>query len=293
MSDNVVIARVQQYTTNVQLLLQQKGSKLRSTVNESSYTGKAAKSVEQIGSVNAQKVTSRHADTPLIATPHDARWCFPTDYIFADMIDDEDRLRMLISPDSEYALNGAYSMGRAMDDEIIDAFFGTSKTGENGSTSTSFPAANQIAVATGSSGATGMNVAKLRAAKKSLMAAEVDVDNDPLYVAITAEQHDDLLAETQAVSLDFTDRPALVDGKISAFMGFNFVHIERLEVNGSSQRRCPAWARSGMHLGLWNDISTSIDRRPDKSNATQIMVKMTVGACRVEENKVIEIICAE
>ena len=293
MSDNVVIARVQQYTTNVQLLLQQKGSKLRSTVNESAYTGKAAKSVEQIGSVNAQKVTSRHADTPLIATPHDARWCFPTDYIFADMIDDEDRLRMLISPDSEYAINGAYSMGRAMDDEIIDAFFGTSKTGENGSTSTSFPAANQIAVATGSSGATGMNVAKLRAAKKSLMAAEVDVDNDPLYVAITAEQHDDLLAETQAVSLDFTDRPALVDGKISAFMGFKFVHIERLEVNGSSQRRCPAWARSGMHLGLWNDISTSIDRRPDKSNATQIMVKMTVGACRVEENKVIEIICAE
>ena len=39
MSDNVVIARVQQYTTNVQLLLQQKGSKLRSTVNESAYTG--------------------------------------------------------------------------------------------------------------------------------------------------------------------------------------------------------------------------------------------------------------
>ena len=59
----------QQYTTNVQLLLQQRGSKLRRVVTEHGFSGKAAKAVEQISSVTAVKRTSRHADTPLISTP--------------------------------------------------------------------------------------------------------------------------------------------------------------------------------------------------------------------------------
>ena len=100
MSFQVTTAFVQQYSTNVQLLLQQRGSRLRDCVTVGSYTGKAAKAVEQIGEVTAQARTSRHADTPLISTPHDARWVHPTDYEWADMIDDQDKLRMLIDPTS-------------------------------------------------------------------------------------------------------------------------------------------------------------------------------------------------
>ena len=175
MSFEVNTAFVQQYSTNVGLLLQQRGSKLRECVTMGSYTGKAAKAVEQIGSVTAQKRTSRHSDTPLISTPHDARWVFPTDYEWADLIDDQDKLRMLIDPTSPYAQNGAYALGRAMDTDIISAALGTSKTGENGTTSTAFSASQTIAA-----GAAGLTVAKLREAKKILLANEVDVENDPL-----------------------------------------------------------------------------------------------------------------
>lgn len=119
MSFQVNTAFVQQYSTNVQLLLQQRGSKLREACTMGSYTGKAAKAVEQVGPVTAQKRTTRHADTPLISTPHDARWVFPTDYEWADMIDDQDKLRMLIDPTSPYAQNGAFALGRAMDDLIL------------------------------------------------------------------------------------------------------------------------------------------------------------------------------
>ena len=293
MSFNVTTHFVQQYTTNVQLLLQQKGSKLRAAVSAGSYTGKAAKAIEQVGSVNAQKRVVRHGDTPLISTPADARWVFPVDYEWADLIDDQDKLRMLIDPQSSYALNGAYALGRAMDDEIISAFFGTSKTGENGSTNTTFPAGQQVAATIGSTGATGLNIAKLREAKRILMANEVDIDNDPLYCVISAQQHDDLLNEAQAISLDYNTRPVLVDGKITAFMGFNFIHTERLNVDGSSYRRLPAFAKSGMHLGMWNDISTMISERADKGYATQVYVKGTFGATRTEEKKIVEIKCAE
>lgn len=287
MSFEVNTAFVQQYTTNVSLLLQQRGSKLREACTMGSYTGKAAKAVEQVGPVTAQRKTSRHADTPLISTPHDARWVFPTDFEWADMIDDQDKLRMLIDPTSPYAQNGAYALGRALDDLIIEAALGSAKTGENGTTTTAFATATQqIAV-----GAAGLTVAKLRTAKKILMQNEVDVANDPLYIAVTATQIDNLLGTTEVTSSDYNTVKALVQGQIDTFMGFKFIQIERLGVDGSGDRRCFAWAKSGLHVGMWNDITTRISERSDKSYATQVYVKGTFGATRTEEKKVVEIIC--
>lgn len=291
MSDQISTAFVQQYSTNVGLLLQQRGSKLRDAVSVGSYTGKAAKAVEQIGSVTAQPRTSRHSDTPLISTPHDARWVFPTDYEWADLIDDQDKLRMLIDPTSPYAINGAYALGRAMDNLIISAALGTAKTGENGTTSTVFDTSNQQVTVGGTP--TGLTVAKLRSAKKILLANEVDVEMDPLYIAVTAKQLDDLLGTTEVTSSDYNTVKALVQGQVDTFMGFKFIHTELLGVNGSSHRRVVAWAKSGLHLGMWNDINSKIDQRADKSYATQVYVKGTFGATRTEEKKIVEILCAE
>ena len=291
MSDQISTAFVQQYSTNVGLLLQQRGSKLRDCVSIGSYTGKAAKAVEQIGSVTAQARTSRHSDTPLISTPHDARWVFPTDYEWADLIDDQDKLRMLIDPTSPYAINGAYALGRAIDQLIIDAALGTAKTGENGTTNTSFATASQQVTVGGTP--VGLTVAKLRSAKKILMANEVDVEQDPLYIAVTAKQLDDLLGTTEVTSSDYNTVKALVQGQVDTFMGFKFIHTELLGVNGSSHRRVIAWAKSGLHLGMWNDINSKIDQRADKSYSTQVYVKGTFGATRTEEKKVVEILCAE
>lgn len=280
----------QQYTSNVQLLVQQRGSKLRDCVSFGSYTGKAAKAVEQVGPVAARKRTTRHADTPLISTPAAARWVFPVDYEWADLIDDEDRVRMLIDPQSPYATNGAYSMGRAIDDEIIEALFAIAKTGENGSSNTAWDTNKLVAASVGST--TGMNHAKIRAALELLLAAEVDIDNDRLHIALAATQLMELFGETSTISMDYVDGKPVVTGKIPMLYGFTFHQIERLDVT-STERQCAAWAESGMHLGMWNDISTSISTRHDKSDATQVLVKGTFGATRTEEAKVIQIQCTE
>lgn len=294
MSFEVSVNHTIDFAGVVSMRLQQRGSKLRRAVMESKFEGKAAKAVDQVGPVTAQKRVSRHADTPLISTPHSARWIYPTDYEWADLIDHQDKLRTINEPTNAYVENGSNALGRAIDDEIVAAFFGTARTGENGEDQTLFDAAGQtVAADVGSSGATGLNVAKLRAAKRILMQNEVDVDYDPLFCAITARQHDDLLSETQAVSLDFNTRPVLVDGRISAFMGFNFIPIERLGVDGSSYRRLPVWAKSGVHLGIWDDIEGKVTERDDKSYATQVYVRGTFGATRTEEGKVVEIKCSE
>ena len=287
MSNEILDWSVIDYKSTVEHLLQQRGSKLRQAVMEDSYQGKSGKAVNQLGAVNAQKRTTRHADTPLIETPQDARWVFPVDYEWADLIDDQDKLRIIADPTSPYAINDSMAMGRAMDDEIIAAATGTSLTGEDGTTSTAFPAGQTAGTTAG-----GLTVAKLREAMQLLLAAEVDVDNEPLFCAIGAQQHDDLLGETQAVSLDFTNRPVLVDGRIKAFMGFNFLDSQRLALSGSN-RTVVCWAKSGLHLGIWGDINVQISDRADKSYSTQVYVKETIGATRVEEEKVVEIACNE
>jgi hypothetical protein len=287
MSNEILDWSVIDYKSTVEALLQQRGSKFRAAVMEDSYHGKSGKAVNQIGPVNAQKRTTRHADTPLIETSHDARWVFPSDYEWADLIDTQDKLRTIADPTSPYAINGAMAIGRAMDDVIITAATGTSLTGEDGTTSTAFPAAQTAATTSG-----GLTIAKLREAMQLLIAAEVDVDNEPLYCAIGAQQHDDLLGETQAVSLDYTNKPVLVDGRIRAFMGFNFIDSQRLALSGTD-RTVICWAKSGLHLGIWDDIDVRISERSDKSYSTQVYVKGTFGATRVEEEKVVAITCSE
>lgn len=287
MSNEILDWSVIDYKTTVEALLQQRGSKLRGAVMEDSYHGKSGAAVNQIGAVTAALRTSRHADTPLIETPHDKRWVFPLDYEWADLIDDVDKLKIIADPTSPYAINGAMSLGRAMDDEIIAKATGTVLTGEDGTVSTTFPAGQTATTTAG-----GLTVAKLREAMQLLIAAEVDVDNEALFCAIGAQQHDDLLGETQAISLDFTNKPVLVDGRIRAFMGFNFIDSQRLALSGTD-RTVICWAKSGLHLGIWGDITARITERDDKSYSTQVYVKASFGATRIEEKKVVAITCSE
>ena len=305
MSVNVSTASVQQYTTNVMMLLQQRGSRLSGAVANYSFTGKAASMAEQFGNVNPIRNQGRHTDTPLISTPQDRRWIYPNDYDWADLIDDQDKLRMLIDPAGPYTQAGVYALGRAKDDEIISGFFNSNNTGENGTSATgllsAYNSGSQVVGATvGASGNTGLNIAKLRAAKKILLQSEVDVDNDPLYMIISAQQNDNLLNEAQAISLDYNTKPVLVDGKRTSFMGFNFIHSERIPgaasfntaINGSVTGYTtgttwlnPFWAKSGMALGMWNDIKVSVDRRADKRNSWQVYVTGTFGGARLEEKR--------
>lgn len=297
MSFQVPTHFVQAYTTNVMMLLQQKGGKFQDAVMTGSYTGKGAKAVEQIGAVKPVKNLSRHSDTPLISTPADARWVYPNDYEWADLIDNQDRLRMLIDPTSGYVQNAVTAMRRAQDDELLQAFFAAANTGENGTTSTAFPGGQAVGVNVGGT-SSNMNVAKLRAAKRLFMAAGTDLEEEKLFCGITAADHDGLLNEIQVTNLDFNNRPTLVEGKVTDFMGFNFKHVEFSDTNAydaaatlvsGGNRLCPAWARSGMHLGMWSDVEVRVDPRPDKRYATQCYAKTTIGATRTEEKRVVQI----
>jgi hypothetical protein len=295
MADNIASVYAVQYGTNISLLLQQKGSKLRSAVQTGSYKGKQSEVVTQYGATAARAVSTRYQPIVPVNTPNNRRWVFPEDFDWADLIDNFDKLRLLADPQSAYAQNGLYAMGRAMDDVIIDGMLNDNKTGEAGGTTTIFDTTNQrVAVNYAAAGNVGLTVDKLREARRILMENEVDLDAEPVYCAISAEQHDDLLGQIQVVSSDFNgDVPVMKDGKVMQFLGINFIHTERLPVS-STFRRCPVWVPSGVHLGMWNDIMSDITQRRDlSSHPYQIYLMGTFGATRTEEKKVVDILCAE
>ena len=72
MSYQVEESFVQQSSSNVQLLSQQKGSKLRNIVPIEYIKGEYAY-VDQIGQTAAKPITTRHADTPIMNAEHARR----------------------------------------------------------------------------------------------------------------------------------------------------------------------------------------------------------------------------
>lgn len=284
----------QQYASTIELLLQQKDSRWSGKVSPMSVTGaKSAVPVDQIGVTEATKRTTRFPPLNPVGVPTDRPWVYPSDFDWNDLLDSIDRLRTLSDPKGSLALSGQYAMNRAKDREIRDAWFADRKTGQEGGTTTTFLAANSIIQSFGATGNVGLTVAKLREAKRILMAAEVDLDSDPLTIAVKAKQHDNLLAEMQVISLDFNDKPVLAEGRITRFLGIDFTNSELISADANTFDRIPVWAKSGMVLAQWNGITTDVSQRKDLAGLPwQVYVYGTFGSTRKEEKKVVEIKCA-
>lgn len=293
MPDTITVASVQQYKANVELLLQQKDSRLAGAVMTQSFVGKAASVVEQFGEATAVQRTSRHADTPLLDLAQDKRWVHPADYEWASLIDNQDKLRAIIELTSPYAMAGAAAMQRVKDDVILAAIFGTNYVGENGTTTESFGTLGSgtydVGVNTGGT-ASALNVAKLQSAIRILMTANKGELMEPVYGAISSYEHDSLLKEIQVVNKDYGNSAVLVDGKVKRFMGVDFILTERLTIT-SGNRLIPLWLKSGMCLGMWDDVKAEIGPRADKGYATQVYLAMTLGATRTQLGKQVRIQC--
>lgn len=301
MSANLPSLYAQQFATNIALLLQQKGSKLRNLVSfKGDYVGKQVSPVDQIGAIEMQQVASRFAPMGRVDAAVDRRWVTPIDFDLPQLIDTFDKLRLLNDPESSYVQNAMFAAGRKLDDLIIDAMFADAKTGETGGTTTVFPSAvypsgNSVSVSFGGT-TTGLTIPKLKRARRILIGNEVDADSDPITCIITAAQEEDLLNQYEATSRDFnpTDRPVLKEGMLDRFLGMNFVRCERLDTGtddaSGTSRAVPVFAKSGVHLAMWQDIRTDVDQRKDLQGLPwQVYVYLTANATRLEEKKVVRV----
>lgn len=304
MSTNIVTFYSQQYAKILNQLVQQKTARLRPYCTEDKYVGQAGSPVEQVGQVAMQPVTQRYGPMQRVDAPTDRRWVYPNDYDLPQLFDNFDKLRLLIDPKGKFVVNAQNAANRQYDDLIIAALGGTAQTGVNGTTATTLPAGQVVSVQQGATAPTGLTVAKLRQAKLTLLQNEAisNDEGDPgnptdgLVCVAGAKQLDNLLAEAQVISRDFNDTPVLVEGSIKRFLGIQFIRSERLTTGTDDQAGTSTkvfiWQKDGMHLGIWNDITTNISQRHDlQSEPWQAYVFMTAGSTRLEEKRVMQVWC--
>lgn len=296
MSFEIPVSFVEQYSSNVYLLLEQK-AKLRQFVTvDPSVVGKT-KFTEQVGNVEARDVTERHGDSPLNSTPHARRAYHVSDKETGDLIDTLDRAKMLIDPQDAYVRKHGMAMARSIDRTIITAATGNALTGEDGTTSVALPSDQKVAVDFVESGAaanSGLTVGKLREASKIFGENNVDEDEEKILV-VAQQQITDLLRDDEVTSADYNTVRALVNGMVNQFMGFTFVRTQLLNLGaiGTDIRKCFAFVRSGIELGIGKDITARISERGDKRYSWYVYYCLSAGATRLEEEKVVEIACDE
>lgn len=308
MSFQVTNAHRVTYQSNIELALQQKKAKLAPYISWSDYEGEKSKIKDFVGSVKPNRGRTRHGDTQYNNTPHDGRWIGMTDeYYYADIVDKADKLLAPgIDIEGGYVKAAAATMARSDDDAFLEGFYGNAMTGKDGSTLVPFTAANIIAANVGAAAAVGLNIPKLRAARALFVANLVDTDEEELYMAVTSKQTDNLLSELQATSHDFVDSrqaPVLESGKLRKLLGFNFVECEignaasfdnaPLTLDGNGYRRVPAWCKSGVSGGRWGEMTSTIDRLPQKRNSVQVYAGKFVTVTRNDEAKAIQLLCNE
>lgn len=306
MSQQIPEAMVNQFSANVFHLSQQKGSRLQNLVRRETQKAESA-FWDRIGSVEAQDKVSRHADTPIMDTPHSRRMVTLIDKQYADLIDSADRIRTIQDPTNPYATAAVWALGRAKDTEIIRAALGDAYSGKQGTTAVPLPNTRKLASTTGAAGAP-LNVEALRHAKEMLDKEDVD-ESIPRYFAINAFGLRSLLKEVEVTSSDYNTVKALVRGEVDSFMGFKFVRLEKIPTrvgalsfdvatgvvgsgggDAANYYQYFAWAQDGLLLSTAQEINVDIGPRRDKNMSTQVYAEMGVGATRMEEAKVVEVL---
>ena len=108
-----------QFSTNLELLLQQMGSKLRGKTREGFHVGKMASPINQVGAISAKPPAGRFVPKNRTDAEFVRRWVFPQEVELDQLIDSFDELQTIVDPKSQYVENAANAIGRAWDDAII------------------------------------------------------------------------------------------------------------------------------------------------------------------------------
>ena len=266
------------FTDQMHHIAQQKASKFRNVVRNATCKANTY-SFERLAPTTAVAKTTRHTTTPLLDLEHSRRRVIMTDLQWAALIDKEDERRMMVDPVSSYTTNAGMSMGRAWDDLIIAAFGGVATDGSG--TDVDYLASQTIA-----EGTTAFSLDKFLQAKRIL--DDNDVDMDGRYLAISPEEEQALLNLTEITSTDYNVKPTLVDGRVRRFLGCDIIVSTRMPIN-TTVRDCFMWNKNAMGLAINSDTSTSVDKRPDVSNALQGYCEFTANATRIDDLAVVKI----
>lgn len=260
-----------------------------------------------------QQVTTRYGDNPMSEIPHDRRRIGLADWDNGKPIDEKDLKRVATDPTNAYTQALLASANRKLDDIIINGLTATAYTGKAGATTVAFvtTAAGKVSVGavsdvqerivagtylaresgtegidvsytyTGTTPASsGITLAKLKAVRTTMLKLESITQEETLNCFISAAQFEQLLGIDEVINSDYATRKSLSEGRVTEFMGFRFIHSERLPLSGGI-RQCFVFKPQAIKLAVSQEISADMWRLPAKKNIPYIYIKMGMGTSRM------------
>lgn len=288
MADSQNQIHVKQFKDDIIQAVQQTNSRLDGTVRRKEAVKAEEFFFHKLGSFNLLEKSGRNSTTPFLDPVHTRRKLVTSAFHGALFIDDFDTDRSIISGlDSDYMQGLVKAAKRKKDDLIIAAATGLAYEGKDGTTSVALPSSQQIA-----SGSTGLSSTKLLNALEIIRAADVDPE-EKIYCVISASQANDLMQDEKFINRDYSMGAVLDKGQIMSWGGINFIHSERLELNGSSERKVLLYTENALGFGMARDITMKVGENPERSFTKTLYLKLDVGATRIEDEKIVEIACTE
>jgi len=277
-------AFINEYSDLVRHLAQQETARLRPKVYEVSSGGQSY-TFETLGATEAVVKTGRRVATNYIDDIWATRIASPKTFNHTYTIEHEDKVQMLVDPQSNYARGQAYAMNRAIDDVIIEAAYGTAAN--QAGAGTDLAAEGQVI----GNGAAEISFDLITQVQEKFMENEIMPDEEKCFVVSPAQVRK-LMQLTENTSADYVSREALqrltATGIALNWMGFNWIVSNRLgfAVDGTDTK-CFAFTRRGFGLAVNQDTFTRIGEDPAHSYMIQVFSQWTLGCVRVEDEHVV------
>lgn len=284
----------------------------KAAIVETGCTGEAKTHNLDLPIEDSESTGSRIAATVLQELETQKRWnrVRKFDLATADVPFDEILLAPTILPNGKHVMSHRAAYERRLDRVFIEGAFGTNYVGKNGNVEAEIPDDNIVAVdfvATGSPVTSSLIVDKIIRAKTILRDNEAYGDDAMargigLWGAMTPQMEEALLflanasngsAANRLFSRDFMPPVLDANGNISFFLGINWIRSSQLPYDPADAtiRFGGVWTSDAIHLDIWKDIRTEVDKRPDLKNITQFFSEYAFNSCRSEDKKVVKLAC--
>lgn len=227
---------------------------------------------------------SRHGDTILADDAHSTATATLKDWHKALLADELDKIKTLVSLDNEYTKNIIAALQRRKDQEII---------------------ANGLAQSAGTYTVTGTTNAGLEYSTlvdAAALAEDLEWPEEERYMGYTGASLGTLLDDAQLTSKDYGTLRAIQDGRLAPnemFLGFKWRKLNGPYLLAASKRTGAvgsvtaetlyAWHKDAVGLAIGKDAKVRISERDDKNYSTQVYGCMSIGACLIDNNRVIDL----
>lgn len=275
-------AFIEEYNSLVRHLAQQSETLIRPHVTEVASGGEGY-NFERLASSDAIEKTQRRLATIYVDDTWSRRRAVPRTFHHNMTVEHEDKVQMLVDPQSAYARNQGMAMRRAIDNEIIAA---TTRAADDGAGGTvAFPAGQTVG-----NGTAPISFDMITEVQEKFMQNTINPDIPKVFV-VGPTQVRKLMQLTEQTSADYVQKQALqqlsATGIVPNWMGFTWIVSTLLNAPGAGELDCFAMTKDAIGLAVNQDTFTRIGEDPAHNYMIQVYSQWTMGAVRVEDEHIV------